>query len=221
VEKTVTARTGYREKEIVTVFLGAVWVSFCLLITSPPIRGCFLRLPGCSRRRERHPPRTSGATQPGAGADDVNPAAAATAAHAAALRSSSCCCCGGMRRFLQLDTDLIMDGIGSDAARYLMFQQLALRLFGALTLMALLVTVPVNMTGSRYDSYGSGPDVVRSSYFFMRTTFHNLEPSSPFLWLHLAIFYSQSIMLYYFIYLYHTQVVQLVSAVEAKSASAA
>jgi hypothetical protein len=77
------------------------------------------------------------------------------------------------------------------------------------------------MTGSRYDSYGSGPDVVRSSYFFMRTTFHNLEPSSPFLWLHLAIFYSQSIMLYYFIYLYHTQVVQLVSAVEAKSASAA
>ena len=91
------------------------------------------------------------------------------------------------------------------------------------------MTAPTNYFGGNKYELDYHSDVGRSSYFFMRTTFHNIQSgedmaaghSSPLLWVHLGIFYVQSGMLYYFIYRYHRDVVNLASAVEAKTASAA
>lgn len=202
-------KTGYREKEFITVFLGSMWLAFCLLVSSPPIRGVFSCAFCRSHTDEHHshqaPIHNSRSETVESTAEDRE------------FRSN----CQRFREFLRFDADDIMLKIGSDAARYLMFQTLVLKLFASLSILAICVTMPVNLSGDNYGEYGSAGQMGRSSYFFLRTTFHNLSSDSPLLWLHLAIFYSQSILLYYFIYLYHVQVVQLASAVEAKSASAA
>ena len=143
------------------------------------------------------------------------------------------CCCsfcpnhggGGMvsrfKAFIRLSKSDMMDRVGSDAARYLEFQKLILRLYARLVTISICITIPVNvMGGSKYKEVEGGISV-HTQYYFLRTTLHNLDPQSPWMWMHLAIFYIQSAAIYHFIYSYQKKVIRMASATLTKSASAA
>jgi hypothetical protein len=141
---------------------------------------------------------------------------------------ASCCCsfCPGsvspwsrFRAFTRLNAVEVMDTVGSDAARYLKFQKLIVKLYVFLTAVAVF-TMAVNYSGDHYELAGRGISA-HTQYYFLRTTLFNLEASSSLGWLHLLIFYLQSSALYYFIYRYHKDVVGLASVMATKSASAA
>ena len=124
-------KTGYREKEIITVAFGAASLFCFFLATSPPMRANFLKcllrvccLPCLRHYRRRH--GFAGDRSSTAKSQKRRPPREGVRSGSGVRIGVGTSLMGRFRRFGRLDPQDIMDRIGSDCARYLVFQQLCI-----------------------------------------------------------------------------------------------
>ena len=111
------------------------------------------------------------------------------------------------------DFEIIRD-VGSDAALYLRFQRMAIKLLLPMSLVCIFVLAPLHARAGE-------PSAAADGWTLHATTAHNLPPHSWVLWLDVAVCYAFSLAVFRFIYHFQRDILGKFNSIEARTAATA
>lgn len=131
-------------------------------------------------------------------------------------------------RFLQMGDFEIMRDVGSDAALYLRFQRMVIKLLLPMSIVSTFVLAPLHAraaaaTAEQQQSAEGGAleDLMRAGWTIRDTTAHSIPAHSWVLWLDLAVCYAFSLGVFRFIYHFQRDILGKFNSIEAQTAATA
>ena len=117
-------------------------------------------------------------------------------------------------RFLRVGDFEIIRDVGSDAALYLRFQRMAIKLLLPMSLVCIFVLAPLHARAGE-------PSAAADGWTLHATTAHNLPPHSWVLWLDVGVCYAFSLAVFRFIYHFQRDILGKFNSIEARTAATA